>query len=50
MSAGLIIMIAVVMAITVPRTRLRSSVPNARRRARSLALAACRIGSADTAR
>ncbi len=40
MSTGLIMMITVLMAIVMPRTRLRSPVPDARRRARSLALAA----------
>jgi len=40
MPTGLIMMIAAGMAIATPRTRLRSPVPDARRRASSLALAA----------
>ncbi len=37
MPTGLVIIMAVVMAPEVPRTRLRPSVPDASRRARSLA-------------
>ena len=37
MPAGLIIIMAVLMALGMPRSRLRPSVPDASRRARSLA-------------
>jgi hypothetical protein len=37
MPPGLVIIVAVLMALAVPRTRLRPSVPDVSRRARSLA-------------
>jgi cytochrome c oxidase assembly factor CtaG len=37
MPPGLVIIVAVLMALGMPRTRLRPSVPDAGRRARSLA-------------